>query len=60
VNIELESMWVEAVPALFKVMCRGWGLRKTTKDLSQTSQSVGQDLKPGLNEYKTEVLTTQP
>jgi hypothetical protein len=36
------------------------GLRKTTKNLSQDSQSLGQDLNPGPPKYNAGVLTTQP
>jgi hypothetical protein len=34
------------------------GMRKTTKNLSQDSQSLGQDLNPGSPEYDAGVLTT--
>jgi hypothetical protein len=36
-----------------------YGLRKTTKNLSQVRQSVGRDLNPGPPEYVAGVLTTQ-
>jgi hypothetical protein len=32
--------------------------RKTTKNLSQDSHSPGQDLNPGLDEYRGGVVTT--
>jgi archaellum component FlaC len=34
------------------------GLRKATKNLSQDSWSLSQDLNPGPPKYKAEVLTT--
>jgi hypothetical protein len=36
------------------------GLRETMKNVSQDSQSAGQDLKPGPSEYKAGVLTALP
>jgi hypothetical protein len=36
------------------------GQRKTTKNVSQDSQSPGQDLNLGSLEYKARMLTTQP
>jgi hypothetical protein len=35
-------------------------LRKTTKNFSQDSQSLGKDMNPGPLEYEIRVITTQP
>jgi hypothetical protein len=46
----------------FKVLSRHFsgGPRKTTKNPSQDSRSLGQDLNPGAAEYEAEVLTSRP
>jgi hypothetical protein len=56
---ELVRMWKEAAVCLFKNdprICLE-DQRKTTKHLSQHSQSQGRDLNPGPIEYETEMLS---
>jgi hypothetical protein len=58
---ELERMWMEVVRAYFKVLssiCLQ-GLKKTMKNLSQDSQSPGQELDLGVPEYEARMLTSQ-
>jgi hypothetical protein len=59
----MERMWNEVVVvAKFTVLYLHFtgGLRKTTKNLSQDSWSLDQNLNLGPPEYKAGVLTTQP
>jgi hypothetical protein len=58
-NYELERMWKEEAVAWIRVLSQHLpgGNEKTTKILSQDSQSMGQDLNAGLPEYKIGVLT---
>jgi hypothetical protein len=52
VNDELEMMWEEAVVVYVGISLEQ--LRKTTKHLSQDSQSLGRDLNPEPSEYEAE------
>jgi hypothetical protein len=57
---ELGYMRMEVVRTYFKVLssiCLQ-GLRKTTKNLSQDSQSPGQELDPKAPEYEARQLTS--
>jgi hypothetical protein len=59
-NNELERAWKEAVVSLFEVLYQhlSWGLKKTTKILSQNRRSLGQYLNPGPPEFESGLPTT--